>query len=52
MHWNPKRHKNQTVPRFITSRKTCFTKQISKSLSNVVKLVYPPIENLSKSPKL
>ena len=45
MYWIPKAHKNTTVVGFIIASKICSTKQISKSVSNVFKLVYSQIEN-------
>ena len=40
MYWIPKIHKSPTGARFIIASKICSTKQISKSVSNVFKLVY------------
>ena len=51
MYWTPKRDKNQTGARFINAPKICSTKQISKSISNVFKLVFSKIENFPKSAK-
>ena len=36
MYWIPKMHKNPTDSRFIIASKICSTKQISKSVSNVL----------------
>ena len=48
MNWIPKMHKNSTVARSIIASETCFAKQISKSVSNVFKLVYFQIKNFHK----
>ena len=48
MNWIPKMHKNSTGARSIIASKTCFAKQISKSVSNVFKLVYFQIKNFHK----
>ena len=39
MYWIPKMHKIPASARFIIASKICSTKQISKSVSNVYKLV-------------
>ena len=40
MYWVPKIYENPTGAPFIIASKTCSTKQISKSVSNVFKLAY------------
>ena len=51
MYWLPKMHKNPVGFRFIIASKLCSTKQISKSVSNVFKLIYTQIENFHKNEK-
>lgn len=51
MYWIPKLHKNPARSRFIIASKICFKKQISKSVSNVFKLIYAQIENFQKNAK-
>lgn len=51
MYWIPKLHKNPARARFIIASKICFNKQISKSVSNVFKLIYAQIENFQKNAK-
>ena len=43
--------KNPAGARFMNASKICFTKQISKSVSKVFKLVYLLIENFHKNDK-
>ena len=52
INWIPKIHKSPTGARFINASKICSKKQISKSVSNVYKLVYSEIENFHKNAKL
>ena len=49
MYWTPKMHNNQVGASFIIGSKICFAKQISKSVSNIFKLVYSQIENFYKN---
>ena len=51
MYWIPKMHKNPTGANSIIASKICFTKQISKSVSNVLKLVQFQIEIFHKNAK-
>ena len=51
MHWIAKMHKNPTGKRFDIASKICSKKQISKSFSNVSKLVNSQIENFHKNAK-
>ena len=51
MYWIPKMHKNPIGARFIIASKICTTKQISKSVSNVVNLVCSQIENFHENAK-
>ena len=51
MYWIPKIHKNPTGARFIIASKLCSTKQLSKSVSAVFKLIYNQIENFHKKAK-
>ena len=51
MYWIPQMHKNPTGARFIIASKICFTKQFSKFVSNIFKLVYYQIENFHKNAK-
>ena len=51
MYWTPKMHKNLTGARFIIASKICSTKQISKSVSNIFKLIYSQIEDVHKDAK-
>ena len=47
--WIPEMHKNPTGARFTIVSKICSTKQISKSVSNVFKLIYSQIENFCEN---
>ena len=49
MYWIPKMHKNPTGARLIIVSKICSTKEVSKSVSNVFKLVYSQIEHFHKN---
>ena len=51
MFWIAKMHKNPTGALFIISSKICSSKQISKSVSNVFKLIYSQIEFFYKNDK-
>ena len=51
MYWIPKMDKNPTGAHFIIASKICTTKQITKSFSNVFKLVYSQVENFHKNAK-
>ena len=51
MYWIPKIHKNPTGAHFIIAHKICSTKQFSKSISNVLRLVYSQIKNFHRNPK-
>ena len=51
IYWIPKMHKNPTGANSIFASKICFTKQISKSVSNVLKLEYFQIEIFHKNAK-
>ena len=51
MYWIPKMHKNPVGTSFITASKIGSTKQISKSVSNIFKLVYSQVKNLHKNAK-
>ena len=51
MYWIHNIHKNPTGARLIIICKIFSTKQISKSVSNVFKLVYSQIENFHKNAK-
>ena len=51
MYWIPKMHKNPVGARFIIASKICSTKQVSKAVSNVFKLVYSQVENFHKKSK-
>lgn len=44
-------HRNRTGARFIIASKIFSTKQISKSASNIFKLIYSQIENAHKNTK-
>ena len=45
MYWIPKIHKNAYRKKFIIASKLCSTKQLSKSISSAIKLVYYSNEN-------
>lgn len=45
MYWTPKKHKQPTGIRFIIASKHCSSKGISKSISQVFKLIYRQVEN-------
>ena len=49
--WNPKLHKNPAGSRFIIASNNCSTKPLSKTVSNVFKLVYCQIENFHRKSK-
>ena len=51
MYWIPKMHKNPMGHRFIVASKVCCTKKISKSVSNVFKLVYGQVESFHRKAK-
>ena len=51
MYWIPKMHKHPCGKRFIIASKICSTKQLSKSISAVFKLIYHQIENFHKKAK-
>ena len=51
MYWTPKMHKDPCGKRFIVASKLCSTKQLSKSISSVFKLMYHQIENFHKKAK-
>ena len=51
MYWLPKKHKDPTGKRFIIASKQCSTKQISKAVSYVFKLIYNQVENFHKKAK-
>ena len=51
MSCTPKMHKNSTGASFIIASKMCFTKQISKFISNPFILIYFQIENFYKNAK-
>ena len=51
MYWTPKMHKHPCGKRFIIASKICSTKQLSKSVSSVFKLIYHQIENFHKKAK-
>ena len=51
MYWLPKKHKNPTGKRFIIASKQCATKQLSKAVSQVFKLIFNQIENFHKNAK-
>ena len=51
MHWIAKMHKNPTGKGFDIVSKICSKKQISKSFSNVFKLVNSQIENFHQNAK-
>ena len=51
MYWIPKLHKNPVGARFIIASKLCSTKQLSKSVSKVFKLVFSQIEKFHKHEK-
>ena len=51
MYWIPKLHKNLVGARFIIASKICSTKQVSKSVSNVFKLIFSQVENFHKNEK-
>ena len=45
MYWIPKIHKNAYRKKFIIASKLCSTKQLSKSISSAIKLIYNSNEN-------
>ena len=51
MYWIPKLHKNPVGSRFIIASKYCSTKPLSKTVSNVFKLIHSQIENFHRKSK-
>ena len=51
MYWIPKMHKNPMGHRFIVASKVCCTKKVSKSVSNVFKLIFGQVESFHRKAK-
>ena len=51
MYWIPKMHKTPMGHRFIVASKICCTKKVSKSVSNVFKLIFGQVESFHRKAK-
>ena len=51
MYWIPKMHKSPIGHRFIVASKICCTKQVSKAVSNVFKLIFGQVESFHRKAK-
>ena len=51
MYWIPKMHKSPIGHRFIIASKVCCTKQVSKSVSSVFKLIFGQVESFHRKAK-
>ena len=51
MYWMPKLHKNPIGARFIIASSSCSTKPLSKSISNVFKLIFEQVKNFHLNSK-